>query len=108
MHFIYRRTIYLLELLNEFEVTALPPRELQIHVLLKPNSIVILMRNLNLTKGLCNGTPLMIKNVKQYVIETNVFPVRKKEALFSFQESVCILTKVNNRTYSKEDSILLN
>ena len=31
------------------------------------------MRNLNLAKGLCNGTPLMIKNVKQYVIETNVF-----------------------------------
>ena len=65
MHYIYRRTtVYLLELLNEFEVTALPPHELQINVLLKPNSIVILMRNLNLTKGICNGTRLMIKILK--------------------------------------------
>jgi len=31
------------------------------------------MRNLNLTKGLCNGTRLMIINIKKYVIETNVF-----------------------------------
>ena len=67
--------LYPVEFLNEFEVAGLPPHELH----LKPNAIVMLMRNLNLAKGLCNGTRLMVKTIKQYVIEAKVLSGPQKE-----------------------------
>ena len=66
------------------------------------------MRNLNLTKGLCNGTRLMIINIKKYVIETNVFSGPQKGSTIFIPRKVCIPTKMNNHKYSKEDNILLN
>ena len=48
----------------EFEVAVLTPHELH----LKPNIIVMLIRNLNFAKGICNGTRLMIQTIKKYII----------------------------------------
>jgi hypothetical protein len=58
----------------EFEVDVLPPHELH----LKPNGIVMLIRNSNLAKGLCNGTRLMIQTIKIYIIEANVLASPQK------------------------------
>ncbi|ETN78459.1 hypothetical protein NECAME_02896 [Necator americanus] len=42
----------LLEYLNTLEPTGMPPQEL----LLKKGAVVMLLRNLDVVSGLCNGT----------------------------------------------------
>ena len=47
---------YPIEFLNSLTPSGMPPHRL----ILKPNSIVILLRNLDVQRGLCNGTRLMV------------------------------------------------
>ena len=48
---------YTVEFLNSLNVGGLPPHKLT----LKTGSIVMLLRNLNLKKGLCNGTRMIVR-----------------------------------------------
>lgn len=50
-------TLYTTEFLNSLQLSGLPPHELR----LKNGTIVMLIRNLNSKKGLCNGTRLVIR-----------------------------------------------
>ncbi|KAD2047928.1 hypothetical protein E3N88_41969 [Mikania micrantha] len=57
--------LYPVEYLNHLDFSGIPAHELN----LKVNSPVILMRNLNQTCGLCNGTRLLISQLLPKVIE---------------------------------------
>ena len=52
------------EFLNSLTPNGLPPHKL----ILKKGSIIILLRNINLSDGLCNGTRLKVKELLQYCI----------------------------------------
>ena len=54
-------------------LNSLTPNGLPLHKLkLKVNAIVILLRNLNLNEGLCNGTRLSVKKLLKYSIEAQI------------------------------------
>ena len=52
------------EFLNSLTPNGLPPHKL----ILKKGAIIILLRNINLSDGLCNGTRLKVKELLQYCI----------------------------------------
>nr|XP_011457383.1 PREDICTED: uncharacterized protein LOC101301620 [Fragaria vesca subsp. vesca] len=56
------------ELLNSIEISGLPSHKL----VLKKGMPVMLLRNLNQTNGLCNGTRLIITNLFEKIIEARV------------------------------------
>ncbi|GKC84108.1 ATP-dependent DNA helicase RRM3-like protein [Tanacetum coccineum] len=57
--------------INEILIARFPG-EGQILLVLKPNSPIILLRNLNPTEGLCNGTRLICKDLKRNVIHAQI------------------------------------
>ena len=46
------------EFLNSIDTADLPPHDLKI----KKNTIVMLLRNLDISEGMCNGTVLLLLN----------------------------------------------
>lgn len=52
------------EVLNSFQAAGLPPHSLR----LKVNSTIILMRNLNVQQGLCNGTRMRVTEMGHHVL----------------------------------------
>ena len=59
---------YPTEFLNSLTLSGMPPHQL----ILKPGTIVMLMRNLAPKKGLCNGTRLMVKSLQRYSITAEI------------------------------------
>jgi hypothetical protein len=57
---------YTAEILNTFDVSGLPPNELN----LKVGVIVILLKNIDSRYGLCNGTQLLIKFLTDVIVAT--------------------------------------
>jgi ATP-dependent DNA helicase PIF1 len=53
-----------IEFLNSLTPNGLPPHKLK----LKHGSIVMLLRNVNLNNGLCNGTRLIIEDMREFTI----------------------------------------
>jgi hypothetical protein len=68
------RLAYPVEVLNSLELSGLPPHKLT----LKKGCIVMLLRNLNTKAGLCNGTRLIVREMKNNVIIAHIL---KKERL---------------------------
>ena len=62
------RNNFPIEFLNTLNFSGMPPHELK----LKPGAIVMLLRNLNSKKGLCNGTRLSVKALHNNVIDAEV------------------------------------
>ncbi|KAK9053646.1 hypothetical protein SSX86_024720 [Deinandra increscens subsp. villosa] len=60
--------LYLMEYLNSLQFPGLPAHCLE----LKVNTPVILLRNIDQTNGLCNGTHLIITQLSPRVIEANI------------------------------------
>ncbi|XP_035835338.1 uncharacterized protein LOC110865421 isoform X3 [Helianthus annuus] len=61
-------TLYPQEYLNELSFPSIPPHKLN----LKVNTPVILLRNINQTLGLCNGTRLLVSQLLPRIIEAYV------------------------------------
>ena len=56
------------EYLNSLNLSGIPPHKLT----LKKGAVIMLMRNLNPSLGLCNGTRLICKSFAQHVIEAEI------------------------------------
>ncbi|XP_021965954.1 uncharacterized protein LOC110861154 [Folsomia candida] len=59
---------YPIEFLNGLNPSGMPPHSLQ----LKVGAIIMLLRNLNTKRGLCKGTPLIVKELKPNLIIAEV------------------------------------
>src|SRR5256885_6483411 len=60
--------VYSPEFLRSLRISDLPPGELK----LKIGIPIILLRNLNPSEGLCNGTRLIIRNLQNKVIDAEI------------------------------------
>ena len=60
--------LYLLEFINSLTPSGLPPHRLH----LKVESVVMLLRNLSLKDGLCNGTRLIVKHLHDNIIDCEI------------------------------------
>ncbi|XP_070157972.1 ATP-dependent DNA helicase PIF1-like [Polyergus mexicanus] len=63
------------EYLNSLSPPSLPPHELR----LRPNSIVILIRNLSINEDLCNGTRLMVIELADHLLKCKILTGDKAE-----------------------------
>jgi hypothetical protein len=63
-----QQAFYPTEFLNRLNISGLPPHQL----VLKIGQPIILLRNINSTQGLCNGTRLIIKNIYERLIEAEI------------------------------------
>lgn len=59
---------YPVEFLNTVTLASLPPHALN----LKKNAVVMLIRNLAISRGLCNGTRLVIEDMKPKVVKARI------------------------------------
>ncbi|XP_053568401.1 uncharacterized protein LOC128657987 [Bombina bombina] len=70
---------YPIEFLNELAPSGMPLHKLKI----KLGSIIMLLRNLNTKKGLCNGTRLIVKDLKPNLLIAEVLTgTAKKQIVF--------------------------
>jgi len=61
-------SLYLVEFLNTLQFNSIPNHKLE----LKVGVPILLLRNLNQSIGLCNGTRLIVKRLGQRVIEVEI------------------------------------
>jgi hypothetical protein len=61
-------THFPIEYLNSITLPGLPPHELR----LKVGSPIILLRNINPKKGLCNGTRLIVLSITNYILTVKI------------------------------------
>ena len=59
---------YPIEFLNSITPSGMPPHKL----ILKPGAIIMLLRNINLKKGLCNGTRLIVHHLHDHSIDAEI------------------------------------
>lgn len=62
------------DILNSFECPGMPPHELK----LKVGCVVMLLRNLHATRGLCNGTRLIVLGVTRVGLVCRVLTGRRE------------------------------
>ena len=63
-----QQAYYPVEFLNQINLSGLPAHKL----VLKKKLPIMMLRNLNPTNGLCNGTRLIIKNIYSKLIEAEI------------------------------------
>jgi ATP-dependent DNA helicase PIF1 len=61
-------SLYLVEFLNTLQFSNIANHKLELKVCV----LILLLRNLNQSIGLCNGTKLIVKRLGQRVIETEI------------------------------------
>jgi len=66
------------EYLNTLSPSSLPPYELR----LRPNCIIMLIRNLSINEDLCNGTRLMVIGFADHLLKCKIFTGDKTGDMF--------------------------
>ena len=61
-------SMYPVEFINSITPSVMPPHKL----MLKEGAIIMLLRNLDIRKGLCNGTRLIIRRLHRHVIDAEI------------------------------------
>jgi len=56
------------DMMNAIEAPSIPPHELQ----LKVGALVILLRNLDVARGQCNGTRMVVVSLSDYIVECKI------------------------------------
>ncbi|XP_051165711.1 uncharacterized protein LOC127284358 [Leptopilina boulardi] len=69
--------VILPEYLHSLSPPSLPPYELKLRI----NTVVILIRNLSINEGLCNGTRLLIKGLSNNLLQCEILTGDKKECV---------------------------
>lgn len=62
------RDMFPVEVLNTIELASVPPHELRLRV----GSVVMLLRNLDINRGLCNGVRMVVRRLQSHVIEAEM------------------------------------
>jgi ATP-dependent DNA helicase PIF1 len=63
-----QQALFPTEFLNQINISGMPPHKLR----LKIGQPIIMLRNLNSTEGLCNGTRLIVTNLHSRLIEAKI------------------------------------
>ncbi|XP_072066587.1 uncharacterized protein [Arachis hypogaea] len=70
------------KILNGINCSGLPPHKL----VLKVGAPVMLLRNIDQTNGLCNGTRMQVRRMGNHVIECKTLTGNKVGSIFLFQD----------------------
>ncbi|CAH1432689.1 unnamed protein product [Lactuca virosa] len=90
---------YPVEFLNTLSVSGLPPHYLR----LKVGCPIILLRNLDPSNGLCNGTRLICKGFQHNVIDAEIAVAAIKPILIVSTKDAVISTNVSHRRSTAAD-----
>jgi hypothetical protein len=71
------QNIYPIEFLNQKKASGLPLA----HLALKPGCPLMLLRNLDVTNGLCNGTQMILLSIKNHVLECHILGGKHAEKM---------------------------
>ncbi|KYN10408.1 ATP-dependent DNA helicase PIF1, partial [Trachymyrmex cornetzi] len=66
--FTLSKNMRVLSFKNNLSPTCLPPHELR----LRPNSVIMLIRNLSINEGLCNGTRLLVEEFANHLLKCKI------------------------------------
>jgi len=91
------------DILNSWEPTGMPPHELK----LKVGCVVMLLRNLHATRGLCNGTRLIVVKAKKNVLICRILTGRASRTSArpsSSRESSCTRPRASCHARSPDSS----
>jgi ATP-dependent DNA helicase PIF1 len=85
---------------NTLTPNGVPPHEL----ILKTNCPIILLRNINLSEGLCNGTRLLCKRFDRNIIDAEIAvgQYKNKRVFFYPVYHLCLLKMIRVQFGSKE------
>ena len=75
------------EFLNSLTTSGLPNHNIKIKI----GSPIMLLRNLDQTQGLCNGTRLIVTKLAKHVIAADIIAGKNIVRMFIFQECLCLL-----------------
>lgn len=75
-----------MEFINSLTPSGMPPHQLNVKV----GCVVMLLRNLSLKDGLCNGTRLMVRNLRANVIDCEILTgIRRGDRVLIPRVSLC-------------------
>ncbi|KAL7294873.1 hypothetical protein TKK_0011797 [Trichogramma kaykai] len=80
-----------LEFLNSINIPSLPPHELR----LRTYCIIMLIRNLNISEGLCNGTRLMVLELMNNILKCEILTGDKKGQI-TFINRITLYSSTND------------
>ncbi|XP_057291716.1 ATP-dependent DNA helicase pif1-like isoform X1 [Hydractinia symbiolongicarpus] len=79
--------LYPMEFINSLTPSGMPPHQLNVKV----GCVVMLLRNLSLKDGLCNGTRLMVRNLRANVIDCEILTgIRRGDRVLIPRVSLCL------------------
>jgi len=85
------------EYLNSLSPSSLPPHELR----LRPNCIIMLIRNLSINEGLCNGTRLMVIELGDHLLKCKILTGDKAEDIVFLNRVTLYCENIYPFTFSR-------